>query len=141
MVQVDVFWSYGLGASMAVAAGRALVPREARPLASTPYFLKPVLFAPLVFAPSGTYLLWSFPDWETMQAGSRDLPAWLVAVFAITNVTQAMLGFWVVDRPLPAPPQRLATLQVVGAYFAMFLILVHGWDGEGWKRFLSPDAA
>jgi len=24
MVQVDVFWSYGLGASMAVAAGRQL---------------------------------------------------------------------------------------------------------------------
>ena len=29
MVQVDVFWSYGIGASMALAAGRQLVARRA----------------------------------------------------------------------------------------------------------------
>src|SRR3954464_173517 len=73
MVQVDVFWSYGLGASMGLAAGRQLVsgPRD---LMSNPFFLKTVLFAALVFAPSGAYLLWAFPDWETMQAGSRRPP-------------------------------------------------------------------
>jgi hypothetical protein len=31
MVQVDVFWAYGLGASLAVASGRQLA-RQPRPL-------------------------------------------------------------------------------------------------------------
>jgi len=140
MVQVDVFWSYGLGASMGLAAGRQLVAQR-KPLAENPYFVKTVLFAALLFAPSGMYLLWNFPDWETMQLGDRGLPAWLVVLFAITNVTQAMLGFWVVERLLRAGRRYLAVLQVVGAYLGMFFILVHGWDGLGWRRFLSPDAS
>jgi hypothetical protein len=161
MVQVDVFWSYGLGASMALAAGRQLVarreiarrdtsgaaerlpgdPEDRASLWRNPFFLKTILYAALLFAPSGAYLLWSFPDWETMHAGDRGLAAWLVAAFAVTNVTQAMLGFWVVERLLRGGRRYAATLQVVAAYLAMLFILVHGWDGEGWQRFFSPDAA
>ena len=42
----------------------------------------------------GVYLLWAFPDWETMQVAHShaSLLPWLVTVFAITNVTQGMLG-------------------------------------------------
>ena len=159
MVQVDVFWSYGLGASMALAAGRQLKARREQAAATppadrlpgdpadpgslwrNPFFLKTILYAALLFAPSGAYLLWNFPDWETMQAGTRDLPAWLVVCFAITNVTQAMLGFWVVERLMVAGGRYAALLQVPLAYLGMFFILVHGWDGTGWRRFFSPDAA
>ena len=149
MVQVDVFWSYGIGASMALAAGRQLKARREQAAAAppadrlpgdpedpgslwrNPFFLKTILYAALLFGPSGAYLLWSFPDWETMQAGTRDLPAWLVVCFAVTNVTQAMV----------AGRRYAAVLQVPLAYLGMFFILVHGWDGEGWRRFFSPDAA
>lgn len=161
MVQVDVFWSYGLGASMALAAGRQLVarreiagrdssgaarqlpgdPEDRASLWRNPFFLKTLLFAALLFGPSGAYLLWSFPDWETMHAGDRSLAAWLVVAFAVTNVTQAMLGFWVVERLLVRGWRYPAMLQMVAAYLGMFFILVHGWDGEGWQRFFSPDVA
>jgi hypothetical protein len=30
-------------------------------------------------------------------------------------------------------------LQWAAGYFAMFFILVHGWDGTGYQRFFSPD--
>jgi hypothetical protein len=161
MVQVDVFWSYGIGASMALAAGRQLRARRelarAEPHGTAdrlsgdpadraspwrnPFFLGAVLFAALLFAPSGAYLLWEFPDWETMHAADRDVASWLVALFAVTNVTQAMLGFWVVERLIARGRAYAAYLQVVAAYLAMFFVLVHGWDGEGYRRFFSPDRA
>jgi hypothetical protein len=110
-------------------------------LSQNPYLLATVLYAALLFAPSGACLLWEFPDWETMQAGSRDLPAWLVSCFAITNVSQAMLGFVVVERLLVRRRAYLAYLQVQFAYLAMLFVLVHGWDGKGYQRFFSPDHA
>ena len=48
-----------------------------------------------LFVPSGVWLLWRFPSWETMHAGDRSLPAWLVAAFVATNATQGVLGFLV----------------------------------------------
>ena len=91
-----------------------------------------------MFAPSGLYLVWEFTSWETMHAGTRAMPAWLVCLFAITNVTQGLLGYWVTQRLLRAGRPYLAYLQVVAAYFAMFFVLVHGWDGKGYQRFFSP---
>ena len=163
MVQVDVFWSYGIGASMALGAARQLKarreiaraeragdaqadrlpgdPADRSSLWRNPFFLATVLYAALLFAPSGAYLLWEFPDWETMQAADQDIVSWLVVLFAVTNVTQAMLGFWVVERLLERGRPYAAYLQIVGAYLGMFFILVHGWDGEGYQRFFSPDKA
>jgi hypothetical protein len=163
MVQVDVFWSYGIGASLALGAGRQLRarrriaraerergetidrlpgdPADRASLWRNPFFLGAVLYAAVLFAPSGAYLLWAFPDWETMQAGNRDIAAWLVTLFAVTNVTQAMLGFWVVERLLDRGRTYAAYLQIVLAYLGMFFILVHGWDGEGYRRFFSAGRA
>jgi hypothetical protein len=157
-VPVDVFWAYGIGAGMAVAASRQLRARQAfakgeevppatpegvrvKHLWQTPYFVGTLLFLALLFAPSGIYLLWEFPSWETMHAGDRSLPGWLVVTFAITNVTQGLLGFWIVDRLLAHGRTYLAYLQPVIAYFGMFFILVHGWDGQGYQRFFSETAA
>jgi hypothetical protein len=137
VVQVDVFWSYGIGAGLGVAASGS-APQHTASRWSDPYLMKTLLFLALVFAPSGLYLLWNFPSWETMHAGTRDMPAWLVCLFGITNVTQGVLGYLVAQRLMRAGRTYLAYLQHVWAYLAMFLVLVHGWDGTGYQRFFSP---
>ncbi len=134
MVQVDVFWSYAMGAGLACAAHRQLETIETP--SQSPFFVKNLLFLSCLFAPSGVYLLWNFPGWETMFAGDRNLPAWLVSLFAITNVTQGILGFYVSYWLLRRGRVYLANLQWVLGYLAMFFILVHGWDGTGFQRFL-----
>ncbi len=95
-----------------------------------------------MFGPSGAWLLWQFTSWETMHAGSYDtVPGWLVALFTVTNTTQAVLGFVVTRWLLGRDRVRLACLQLVAGYFAMFFVLVHGWDGTGYQRFFSATAA
>jgi hypothetical protein len=153
MVEVDVFWAYGLGAGFAAAATHQIAVSKDRPAGapergwqryfSSPYFTVTVLYCALLFAPSGAYLLWAFPDWETMQV-ARDhasLPAWLVTLFAMTNVSQGILGYWVTAKLIRAGRRYAALLQVGLGYFGMFFILVHGWDGRGYQRFFSADRA
>src|SRR6266487_4164235 len=147
MVQVDVFWSYGIGAGFAAAAAHHLRAPAAPAVGnrpgrwSDPYLLTTVLYCGLLFAPSGIWLLWGFPDWETMQV-ARDhavLPAWLVALFAVTNVSQGLLGYWVGRRLVESGRTYAAFLQAGVGYLGMFFILVHGWDGRGYQRFFSAD--
>jgi hypothetical protein len=151
MVEVDVFWAYGLGAGFAAAATHQIALSKDRPAGSatsgwqrffsSPYFAVTLLYCALLFAPSGAYLLWAFPDWETMQVAPdhASLPAWLVALFAITNVSQGILGYWVTAKLIRAGRRYAAFLQVGLGYFGMFFILVHGWDGRGYQRFFSED--
>ncbi|MGP3948097.1 hypothetical protein [Streptomyces sp. 7N604] len=147
MVQVDVFWSYGIGASFATAAAHQLRSRArgadgaARWSWSDPYLMATVLYCAVLFAPSGAWLLWGFPDWETMQVarGHGSLPAWLVALFAATNVSQGVLGYWVAARLIASGRAYAAFLQAGVGYLGMFFILVHGWDGRGYQRFFSAD--
>jgi hypothetical protein len=137
VVQVDVFWTYALGAGFAATAGRQI--REAQKDAVSPfqmpYFLRTLLFLSILFVPSGVCLLWAFPGWETMFAGDRNLPAWLVTLFCMTNITQGILGYWVACKLIEKGHLYWAHLQWVLGYLAMFFILVHGWDGTGWHRF------
>jgi hypothetical protein len=152
MVQVDVFWSYAIGAGFAVAATRQIARAGRHQAASGPApnrwvrFSSPhravtLLYCAVLFAASGIYLLWAFPDWETMQVATdhASIPAWLVTVFAITNVTQGLLGYWVAEHLILAGHHYAAFLQVCLGYFAMFFVLVHGWDGRGYQRFFSAD--
>ena len=163
MVQVDVFWSYGIGATFAVASSRQLLARRraaqrlaadparaeslpdvgTSPLSrwSDPYLMRTLLFLALVFVPSGLWLVWGFPSWETMHAGDKDMPVWLVTLFTLTNVTQGLLGYLVTEWLIARGRTYLAYLQVVGAYLGMFFILVHGWDGTGYQRFFSETRA
>jgi len=173
MVQVDVFWSYALGAGFALAAARQLAAPEAGPvsapafrrpgeaqhpltsaaaengpilearallhtLSRNPYFTWNLLYLALLFAPSGAYLLWGFTSWETMHADVGPLPPWLVTAFALTNVSQGALGFAIAYRLIRQGRPYRAYLHFVAGYFAMFFILVHGWDGRGYQRFFSP---
>lgn len=149
MVQVDVFWSYALGAGYAVAASRQLknMPesreqpsgeeRISAPFINR-YFVFSLFYAAVLFAPSGIYLLWRFTSWETMHVWGRGISPLLVVAFAITNVTQSILGFWMAWRCVRAGNAYRAYLHFVIAYFFMFFILVHGWDGTGYQRFFSP---
>lgn len=151
MVQVDVFWSYALGAGFALAAGRQIAqerPRSPHEVDATPpawwqaeSFVKTLLFLALVFVPSGTFLLSAFPSWETMHVatGRGDVPAWLVTAFTLTNVSQGILGYWVVRKLILADRWRLAQAQWLLGYFCMFFVLVHGWDGTGYVRFFSAE--
>jgi hypothetical protein len=136
MVQVDVFWAYGWGASLAAAAGRPLLQRE-QPLESR-YFVSTLLFLSLIWAPTGMLLLLRHPSWETMQAAAQlsSLSEWLILAFGITNVTQGILGFWVGQWLLRNGRQYLAQLNWIAGYFGMFFILLYGWDGLGYDRFL-----
>ncbi len=142
MVEVDVFWSYGIGAGFAFASGRhaAGKPFQEATFEST-HFRDTLLFLACAFAPSGIALVWAFPDWETMHLGTREMPHWLVALFAATNVTQGALGFFVTRWLLARGRPLAAYLQWVLGYCAMFFILVHGWDGSGYQRFFSPTSA
>jgi hypothetical protein len=145
MVQVDVFWSYGIGAAFAAASTRQLkmmgsvkhAPDKTSPFISK-FFIISVLFSACMFAPSGLYLLWHYPQWETMQVATfyGDLPAWLVTLFAITNVTQGILGYWVTNKLIQKGKIHAAGMQFILGHFCMFFILLYGWDGMGWQRFL-----
>lgn len=135
MVQVDVFWSYGLASGLALAAKPRL--KATRDPWSNVAFAWTLLWIAALFAPSGVYLLWAFPGWETMFVASthESIPAWLVCLFAVTNVTQGVLGYYVTYRCLRAGRDGLAKFQTIWSHAAMFFILFFGWDGSGWKRF------
>ena len=136
MVQVDVFWAYGWGASLAAAAGPALKKRE-RPFESR-HFVATLLFLALIWAPTGMLLLLRHPSWETMQAAAslQSLSEWLILGFGITNVTQGILGFWIGLLLVARGREHLAQLNWLFGYFGMFFILLYGWDGLGYDRFL-----
>lgn len=135
MVQVDVFWAYGIGASLALAAGRQSRRME-RPMESG-YVVKTLLLLSLIWAPTGMLLLLRHPSWETMQAADSlaAMPPWLVLAFGITNVTQGMLGYWVGLKLTRAGRWHAANLNWMLGYFGMFFLLVYGWDGLGFDRF------
>jgi hypothetical protein len=136
MVQVDVFWGYGWGASLAVACGHQLA-HKAKPL-ETAFWAKTCLFLALFWAPTGLLLLMRHPSWETMQAAASfaDLSVWLVLAFGITNITQGLLGFWVGQHLIRTGKLYAAQLNWIFGYFGMFFILLYGWDGLGYDRFL-----
>ena len=134
MVQVDVFWSYGLASGLTLAAGKKL---KKTPKWNNEYFLGILLWTALIFAPSGMYLLWNFPYWETMFV-ARDhssIPAWLVTVFCVTNISQAILGYLVTRHFILKDKKGAAIAQTIWSHGAMLFILAIGWDGSGWKRF------
>ncbi|MCF2525911.1 hypothetical protein [Yinghuangia soli] len=155
-IQAVLFFSYAMGATFALAAARQLQSWERRPLpdadahpelaqraralTANPHFVATVLFAAVLVAPPGLFLLWQNPSWGTMHVVARheDLWAGFVAVYAGGVVVAAMLGFWISRALALVGAGYWAFLQAVAAYFLMFGTLVHGWDGCGYRRVLSP---
>ena len=71
MIEVDIFWSFALGAMFAAAAGRQIKNLKDEDgyesLVSNKYFVAVLIYCALFFNPSGVYLLHAFPHWESMQ--------------------------------------------------------------------------
>ncbi len=130
MVEVDVFWSFGIGASFATAAHRQ-IKKEVCEWWESPYFLYNVLFAAVIFAPSGIWLLWINCGWETMYLLNKNMPAVIPCVFAATNVTQAILGYYLAQRFIKREKLNLAHYTWIFGWGMTLLILVGGW-----RRFL-----
>lgn len=134
MVQVDVFWSFAVGSQFAAFAAKQLEGDD-KPFESRS-FVKNLLWLAVFFVPSGGALLWGFPSWETMHVGTYGaIPAWLVALFCGTNITQGILGYWISYKLIQAKKLYAANFMWILGYFLMFFILVHGWDGTGYQRF------
>ncbi|GHG50069.1 hypothetical protein [Streptomyces griseocarneus] len=140
MLQADVFLAYGTGAGCALATAeqvrlvRADAPRlravRDRNLATT------LLFMGLLFTPMGMWLSTRFPGWESMQVW-RAIPPWALAAFGAGDTLCAAAGCLVTHRLLVRGRVWKASLQLLGAYIALFFTLVHGWDGTGVHRFLA----
>ena len=106
------------------------------------YFLKNLLFLSLLFVPSGVVLLWSNPNWETMQVGRYEtIPQWLVGIFSTTNVSQGILGFYNTYKSLMKGKYYQAALHTLLSYAGFFFILANGWDNKGYQRFFSKNRA
>ncbi len=136
MVQVDIVWSYAFGATFAAAAARQL-EKEEKPF-DNKWFVFILLFLSIFFAPSGLYLLWEHTQWETMQVATKfdDIPAWLVTAFAVTNITQGILGYWTTFRLIKKKNYYGAHVNWMAAWIIFWFLLVCGWDCTGWQRFL-----
>ncbi len=136
MVQVDVIWSYAFGASYAAASCRELSgEREAF---NNRVYVRLLVFLGALFAPSGLYLLSQFPQWETMQVARSitDMPAWLITLFGVTNVTQGIIGYFVGWSFSRKGRYELAHLNWFYAWVLFWFVLSCGWDTTGWQRFL-----
>ena len=135
MVQVDIFWTYGLASGLALAASHKL--KNEKNTWANPYFPVILMWICFLFAPSGGYLLWEFPSWETMflAKNHESLPGWLVFLFASTNSALGVLGYYVTYRLIRKEKLFLAKFQTIWSHFCMLFILIVGWDGTGFKRF------
>ena len=150
MVQIDIFWSYSFGATYALMASRQLKKaydddptRADREQFHDRSFMYCLLFLSIAFVPSGVWLLWAFPDWETMQVATThaSIPAWFVTLFVMTNITQGILGYWLTRRNIVRGQNYAAYLHLAISNFLFYFVLFYGWDGTGIKRFLSPNQA
>jgi hypothetical protein len=135
MVQVDIVWSYAFSATFAAAAARQL-EKEEKPF-NNKWYVFILLFLSIFFAPSGLYLLWEHTQWETMQVATRfeDIPAWLVTIFAVTNITQGILGYWTTWWLVKKKNYYGAHANWMAAWIIFWFILVCGWDCTGYQRF------
>jgi hypothetical protein len=136
MVQVDVVWAYAFGATFAAAAGRQLEKEEKS--FDNKWYVFILIFLSVFFAPSGLYLLWEHTQWETMQVATtmKDIPAWLVTLFAVTNVTQGILGYWTTLKLVKKKNYYGAHANWMWSWILFWFILVCGWDCTGYQRFL-----
>jgi len=131
MIQVDVFWSFAFGASFATAAAKAL--QKEPNFYANQYFAYCAFYLGCIFAPSGIYLLWAFPGWESMfLLGAKDtVHAILPTVFSATNVLFGLVGFWAAYALMRRGQVMEAHTLWIAAYSCFAAIL-----GFGYTRFL-----
>ncbi|XRQ15530.1 hypothetical protein ACN3XK_33010 [Actinomadura welshii] len=122
----------GGGAGPPGAAG----PRAARG-ATGRYLLLAVAYSAVVLVPGSLLMAHAHPQWATLHY--RDgVP---LAPLAAAEIALTAAGFLATRFLWAAGRARWAAAQVVFASLAMCLAVVHGPDGDGWRRFLSADRA
>ena len=126
MIQVDVFWSFAMGASFAAMAGESLKKTDS--MFVNKYFVYTVAFLSMIFAPSGVYLLWHYPGWETMFFLDRNLHGIWPCLFANTNVSLGVLGFCICYKLIKDGNDLAVHKYWTTAYTCMFAILTFGYD-------------
>ncbi|MFD4633159.1 hypothetical protein ACFVYR_27205 [Streptomyces sp. NPDC058284] len=150
-IQAALFWAYAIGATFALSAGRQLQVWErinagegprTRSRAANPYLSLTALFAAVLLVPTGLFLLWQNPSWATMHVagGHEDVWAGFVLFYAGGIPVAAIIGFLMAQALVLVGAGYWAYLSCVGGYFLLFGTLIHGWDGSGYERFLSPGA-
>ncbi|MEM2717535.1 MAG: hypothetical protein QW455_07925 [Archaeoglobaceae archaeon] len=135
MLQVDVFWVYGIGAMFATAAAKQL--KNSKSMLESKYFSVLLIYLSLIFVPEAIWLTWSFPHWESMHVYSSltDIPTPVVVTFIFLDFLIAMIGFWVAYKLIMAGREYLAHVQWFIGYLAFFFVLTNGWDCLAWQRF------
>jgi len=134
MIEVDIFWSFVFGAYFAV-GGWSEVKYNVD-FRNTKAYVYTLEFLGLIFAPSGIYLLWAFPGWESMyyfKEGKDGIQPWLPLVFAVTNVSNGIIGFWVASQLV----RRNALLSAHSVWIVALSIFA-AILGFGYARFLYP---
>jgi len=130
MIEIDVFFSFGVGAGFAAFAGDLL---KYLPWDTNQYFMYMLLFHSLIFAPSGIYLLWAFPGWETMFLFTTkdEMRPLLPTLFCFSNIFLAILGFYFNQNLIKQGKASQAHAVWFYAYVIMFSVI-----GFGYRRFL-----
>ncbi|KAK3813355.1 MAG: hypothetical protein J3Q66DRAFT_390221 [Benniella sp.] len=138
MIEVDVFWSFSFGALFAACSAGSLKNQET--FWNTPSFVYTLLFLSLIFAPSGLYLLWDNPGWESMfvLGDKNEIHAILPTIFAFTNVLLGIIGYYVTYKRIrkyrsQQPSNTAIHAPWVHAYTIFCAIL-----GLGYNRFMYP---
>ncbi len=136
MLQVDFFWTFAIGAMFAVAAARGL--KEEKSIWVNKYFITLILFMAVFFGATGMVLLWNFPHWETMQVFDfhGQIPLWFILLWFVTNITNPIIAYYWSWHLIKKDQTYEAFLLSLAGYFVFFFVLVFGWDGTGWQRFL-----
>lgn len=126
MIQVDVFWSFAMGAAFASLAPKGI--KASNSLTVNKYFVYCVCFLSMIFAPSGIYLLWQHTGWESMFYLNKSMHGILPCVFACTNVLMGVIGFLICARLIQDGHERLQHFLWTSAYTCMFAILTLGYN-------------
>ncbi len=136
MLTVDWAWTYAFGAGFAACAARQL-KKEEKPF-DNQWYVFTLTFFSVFFVPACVYLLWEHPQWESAQLAKTftDLPAWLVTGYAVTNVTQGILGFWVSFKLIKKGNYYAAHANWMAAWILMWFLAFCGWDCTGYQRWL-----
>lgn len=104
------------------------------------HFALAMAYSLLVFVPTSLFVAATHPQWATLQRTSH-LSHGALTALAAGEAALTAAGFLVTRGLLVAGRIRWAACQVILATLLMCLAVVHGPDGDGWKRFLSTDRA